>query len=95
MHRWTRTAAWGTQSLLPLNLCAHMALVRLPPLRNTAADDAATSDHACTLQNWLYEQHRIEVPVKCVQVRHLPLALPWPPPAAPPPTRQACSVSWE
>ena len=45
-----------------------MALVRLPPLRDTAEDGAATSDHACALQNWLYER-RIEVPVKCVQVR--------------------------
>jgi hypothetical protein len=68
VHRGTYTAAWGTQSLVPLSLCAHMALVRLPPLRSTAADGAATSDHACELQNWLYEQHRIEVPVKCVQV---------------------------
>lgn len=58
----TLTSAWGTDTLVPLALCAHMALVRVPLLRCPPLFiSTATSDHACALQ-----------------VRANPYPLPWP-----------------
>ncbi len=69
--------AWGTDTLAPLELCACMALVRLPDAAVEAAaaageggeSGAATSAEAKYVQDVLHLRHRIECPVKCVQGR--------------------------
>eukprot|EP00241_Pyramimonas_parkeae_P015782 CAMPEP_0114311158 /NCGR_PEP_ID=MMETSP0059-20121206/19663_1 /TAXON_ID=36894 /ORGANISM="Pyramimonas parkeae, Strain CCMP726" /LENGTH=496 /DNA_ID=CAMNT_0001435289 /DNA_START=134 /DNA_END=1624 /DNA_ORIENTATION=- len=58
------TAQWKTSTLVPLSMCANMALVEVPKMPWLHIS-SATSDSACTLQNMLYER-RIECPVKCI-----------------------------
>lgn len=67
------TAAWASDTLVPLGMCGFMALVALPdaavPGGGGNAWGAATSAHAKTVQDALHYAHRVECPVKCIQGR--------------------------
>ncbi|GAB4816736.1 hypothetical protein N2152v2_003782 [Parachlorella kessleri] len=59
--------AWGTSTLVPLELHAPcMALVGLPAGLLAAGRHAATSADAKYIQDLLHFEHRVEVPVKCI-----------------------------
>lgn len=59
------TETWGTTTLVPLDMCACMALVQLPD--GIGQDTPATSADAKYIQDLLHHHHSIECPVKCIQ----------------------------
>lgn len=62
-------AAWGTDTLAPLEMCGAMALVRLPEGVSGREVGGAGSEDAKYLQDVLHYQHKVECPVKCIQGR--------------------------
>ncbi|XP_071800923.1 uncharacterized protein [Asterias amurensis] len=55
---------WNTNLLAPLDMCGAMALVRLPP--HITESKTINYDVAEVIQNRLYHEHNIEVPIKSV-----------------------------
>ncbi|OWF37410.1 L-cysteine desulfhydrase-like [Mizuhopecten yessoensis] len=60
------TSLWNTKLAAPMEMFGCMALVELPP-QLYSSDTAITYSTGEAIQNQLYHQYNIEVPVKCIQ----------------------------
>ncbi|XP_071114879.1 uncharacterized protein [Haliotis cracherodii] len=63
------TTSWDTGLAAPLSMFGSMALVQLPHLQLFKDCDTLTYCHAEQVQNMLYHEHCIEVPIKAIQGR--------------------------
>lgn len=61
--------SWSTSFLVEPGLCTTMMCVRLPDefVSNVVLVNEISYDQAELVQNYLYFQYSIEVPIKCIQ----------------------------